>query len=83
MTYRVWDPNNCDEDGAREIEAHSRSEAAQDFAEDHDRDDWHDGDIRVYRVRDTDGRLWSVEVMLEMVPSYRTSEPERVEEPQP
>lgn len=79
MIYRVWDPEDCDEDGAREVMSRfSVADTAHWFATVHDRDDWNAGDLRTYHVRDEAGVLWSVEVRAEMEPVFRAGEPRRV-----
>lgn len=83
MIYRVWSPDDCDEDGAREIEALSRSEAVQDFVERFDHDDWDDGHIRDYCVRDADGLLWSVDVRAAMTLTFIAREPKLIVENAP
>ncbi|HET9063720.1 MAG TPA: hypothetical protein VFO62_10565 [Candidatus Binatia bacterium] len=79
--YQVWDPSDADEGDARTISALSRSDAAHEFAERFDRDDWRNDETRVYCVRDHRGRLWAVAVTYSLQPVLRAHEPEPVDAP--
>jgi hypothetical protein len=78
VKYKVWHPDSSDESRARTIEACFIYEAAQEAALFSCSSDW--GGPRVYHVRDEAGRLWAVEVRLDLEPVFYAGPPVRLAE---